>query len=57
MKIPVLKLIRKKLLQSISKILKTDLQENVWQQEGRINNQILGVKCLVIVLSVYCLSP
>ena len=57
MRIPVLKFIRKKLLQSISKILKTDLQENVWQQEGRINNQILGVKGLVIVLSVYCTSP
>ena len=57
MRIPVLKFIRKKLLQSISKILKTDLQENVWQQEERINNQILGVKGLVIVLSVYCLSP
>ena len=57
MRITVLKFIRKKLLQSISKILKTDLQENVWQQEGRINNQILGVKGLVIVLSVYCLSP
>ena len=28
----------------------TRLQENVWQLEGRINNQILGVKWL----SEYC---
>ena len=27
-------------------ILITNLQGNVWQREGRINNQILGVKGL-----------
>ena len=30
----------------LNQILITYLQGNVWQQEGRINNQILGVKGL-----------
>ena len=28
-------------------ILVTNLQGNVWQPEGRINNQILGIKGLI----------
>ena len=44
----ILKLIRKKSYIYLDLKLKTHkkLQENVWQVEGRINNQILGVKGL-----------